>query len=94
MASDRPITIVLIDANSFIRAGCRGVLEQDPGLSVLADVAHPTELDSGLQPDLLIVDTVIDGLFDEGQRRQLWVGTEDAAVLLLSDACEERLTPS
>ncbi|HET9105214.1 MAG TPA: response regulator transcription factor [Solirubrobacteraceae bacterium] len=54
-----PVTIVVCDAHAMVRAGLRLLLERDPNLLVLADVATAAQADDcveGLDPTVVVLD--------------------------------------
>lgn len=62
-APNAKVRVALVDSNAIYRAGVRAVLERRPGVAVIAETGDAaTALDqvASLEPDLVVIDVVLD----------------------------------
>jgi two-component system, NarL family, response regulator NreC len=85
-------TVVLADDHPLIREGVRAILEDEPGISIVGEVADGLEvvgLVERMRPEVLILDLVLPGLSGLEITRQLRKRAPRTRVLILSMHDEE-----
>jgi DNA-binding NarL/FixJ family response regulator len=88
------ITVLLADDHALVRRGFRRILEDDPGIRVVAEASSGSEaidLAASLRPRVVLMDCAMAGLNGLDATRQLLDRLPDTAVVMLSMHAEETL---
>jgi len=89
-----PITVVLADDHSLVRRGFRRILEDDPGISVVAEASDGDEaiqLARRLKPQVIVMDCAMPGTNGVAATRQILNESPNVAILMLSMHAEDTL---
>jgi DNA-binding NarL/FixJ family response regulator len=84
----RRIRVTIVDSNDLARTGCHALLESDSRFEVLASAASLDEIESRLDPDLVILDPSAQGRQDSLLLLATTKYFPSAAILLLTDCCD------
>ncbi len=85
-ATDATISIVVVDDHPVVRDGIRGMLEREPGMSVIGEAADGAEAlttIARLHPDVVLMDLRMPGLDGVGAIRQLRSENPDTPRILV-----------
>src|SRR5437667_1481604 len=88
------ITVLLVDDHSLVRRGFRRILEDDPGISVVAEASNGDEaiqLARRLKPHVIVMDCAMPGTNGVAATRQILTESPAIAVLMLSMHAEDTL---
>ncbi len=88
----RPIRVMLVDDHSVIRQALRMLLENQPGIEVIADVENGREAVAAaerLHPDIVLMDLVMPGLNGLEATRQICRISPSTKVVVLSGFVDE-----
>jgi len=91
---DAAITVLLADDHALVRRGFRRILEDDPGIRVVAEASSGSEalkLATTLRPHVVLMDCAMTGMNGLDATRQLVDRMPDTAVVMLSMHAEETL---
>jgi len=86
-ASEKPITVMLVDDNLLVRRGFRRMLEDDPGIRVVAEAGDGQEaIDTALRerPDVVVMDFALPSMNGALATRRIVAAAPATAVLILS----------
>ena len=87
MSADSEIRVLLVDDHPVVRDGLRGMLSDEPGISVVGEAGNGNEalaLVDRLQPDLLLLDLRMPELDGVGTIRALAARRRTTKVLVLT----------
>lgn len=85
--SDRRITVMLVDDHLLVRRGFRRMLEDDPGIDVIAEAGDGQEaIDtaSKTRPDVIVMDFALPSMNGAVATRRILADRPETAVLILS----------
>ncbi len=88
------ITVLLADDHALVRRGFRRMLEDDPGISVVAEASDGEEavrLATELHPRVIVMDCAMPELSGIEATRKILATYPDAGILMLSMHSEETL---
>ena len=88
------ITVLLADDHSLVRRGFRRILEDDPGIAVVAEAQDGDEaiqLARRHKPQVVVMDCAMPGTSGVAATRQILQESPDIAVLMLSMHAEDTL---
>jgi len=88
------ITVLLADDHALVRRGFRRMLEDDPGISVVAEASDGEEavrLATELHPRVIVMDCAMPELSGIEATRKILQAYPDAGILMLSMHSEETL---
>ncbi len=88
------ITVLLVDDHALVRRGFRRMLEDDPGISVVAEASDGEEavrLATELHPRVIVMDCAMPELSGIEATRKILQAYPDAGILMLSMHSEETL---
>jgi DNA-binding NarL/FixJ family response regulator len=86
------ISVLLVDDHGLVRKGFRRILEDDPGIRVVAEAANGLDairLARQLHPQVIVMDMAMPGLDGVQATREILKYQPDTAVLILSMYSEE-----
>ena len=86
------ISVLLVDDHGLVRKGFRRILEDDPGIRVVAEAANGLEairLARQLHPQVIVMDMAMPGLDGVQATREIVKHEPDVAVLIVSMYSEE-----
>lgn len=84
---DKPITVMLVDDHLLVRRGFRRMLEDDPGIRVVAEAGDGQEaVDIAIRerPDVVVMDFALPSMNGALATRKIVACLPDTAVLMLS----------
>lgn len=84
---DGVITVMLVDDHLLVRRGFRRMLEDDPGIAVVAEAGDgetAVELAARERPDVVVMDFGLPGMNGATAARKIAASAPDAAILILS----------
>ena len=84
---DSPITVLLADDHSLVRRGFRRLLEDDPGILVVAEASdgpEAVEAAERLHPNVAVLDFALPSMNGAVAARQILKASPGTAVLMLS----------
>ena len=90
--SEKTTNILIVDDHSIVRQGCRTILSQRPGLSVIGEAAsghEAIEKAQALRPDLIVMDLNIPGINGIEALRRIRSQQERIHVIILSVHTDE-----
>lgn len=85
--ADKPITVILVDDHLLVRRGFRRMLEDDPGIAVVAEAGDGQEavdLALRLQPDVIVMDFALPSMNGATAARKILASLPEMAILILS----------
>jgi DNA-binding NarL/FixJ family response regulator len=85
--TDKAITVMLVDDHLLVRHGFRRMLEDDPGIRVVAEAGDGQEaVDLALRerPDVIVMDFALPSMNGAVAARKILAGFPEAAILVLS----------
>ena len=88
------ITVLLADDHALVRRGFRRMLEDDPGISVVAEASDGEEavrMATDLRPRVIVMDCAMPELSGIEATRKILEAYPDAGILMLSMHSEETL---
>ena len=88
------VTVLLADDHALVRRGFRRLLEDDPGVTVVAEASDGQEavaLASRLKPHVIVMDCAMPGMSGLAATRAILANAPDTAILMLSMHSEETL---
>ena len=96
MTAESPpkITVLLADDHSLVRRGFRRILEDDPGISVVAEAQDGDEaiaLARRHKPQVIVMDCAMPGMNGVAATRQILEQSPNIAILMLSMHAEDTL---
>ena len=86
-SSERPITVILVDDHLLVRRGFRRMLEDDPGIRVVAEAGdgqEAVEVAERVRPDVIVMDYALPGMNCAMAARKIRAAVPEAAILILS----------
>jgi DNA-binding NarL/FixJ family response regulator len=86
-AHDGPITVMLVDDHLLVRRGFRRMLEDDPGIQVVAEAGdgeEAVEMALRERPDVIVMDFGLPSMNGAVATRRIIEREPDAAILILS----------
>ena len=89
---DRKITVLLADDHPLVRRGFRRMLEDDPGIVVVAEASDGEEavqMARALRPQVVLIDYAMPGLNGVAATRAILRDAPDTKVVVLSMHSEE-----
>jgi DNA-binding NarL/FixJ family response regulator len=92
--ADRKITVLLADDHPLVRRGFRRMLEDDPGIEVVAEASDGEEavrLAKTARPQVVVIDYAMPGLNGVAATRQILRDAPETKVIVLSMHSEETL---
>lgn len=92
--ADRKITVLLADDHPLVRRGFRRMLEDDPGIEVVAEASDGEEavhLAKTSRPQVVVIDYAMPGLSGVAATRQILRDAPETKVIVLSMHSEETL---
>ena len=92
--ADRRITVMLADDHPLVRRGFRRMLEDDPGIEVVAEASDGEEavrLAKTARPQVVVIDYAMPGLNGVAATRHILRDAPDTKVIVLSMHSEETL---
>ncbi len=84
---ERPITVMLVDDHLLVRRGFRRMLEDDPGIRVVAEAGdgeEAVEIALRERPDVIVMDFGLPSMNGAVATRRIIEREPDAAILILS----------
>ena len=84
---DKPITVMLVDDHLLVRRGFRRMLEDEAGISVIAEAGDGQEaVDIALRerPDVVVMDFALPSMNGATAARKIVAGAPEIAILILS----------
>jgi DNA-binding NarL/FixJ family response regulator len=91
---DRKITVLLADDHPLVRRGFRRMLEDDPGIVVVAEASDGQEavqLAKTARPQVVVIDYAMPGLTGVAATRQILRDAPETKVVVLSMHSEDTL---
>jgi DNA-binding NarL/FixJ family response regulator len=88
------VTVLLADDHALVRRGFRRLLEDDPGVTVVAEASDGQEavaLASRLKPHVVVMDCAMPGMSGLAATRAILASAPETAILMLSMHSEETL---
>lgn len=88
------LTVLLVDDHALVRKGFRRILEDDPGIKVVAEASEGEEavrLALELKPKVVVMDCALPGISGIDATRRIRAKMPDASVLMLSMHSEDTL---
>jgi DNA-binding NarL/FixJ family response regulator len=85
--SDRAIDVMVVDDHLLVRRGFRRMLEDDPGISVVAEAGDGQEavdLALRLRPDVVVMDFALPSMNGATAARKILASAPEMAILILS----------
>jgi len=85
--SEKPITVMLVDDHLLVRRGFRRMLEDDPGIRVVAEAGDGQEaIDTALRerPEVVVMDFALPSMNGALATRRIVTAAPETAVLILS----------
>ena len=82
-----PITVMLVDDHLLVRRGFRRMIEDEPGITVMAEASDGQEaVDVALRerPDVIVMDFALPSMNGATAARKIVAGFPEAAILILS----------
>lgn len=92
MATETPVTVLLVDDHAMVRRGVRAFLETQPGIRVVADAdsgAAAVQLAAEHVPDVALVDLLMPGMDGVETTRQLTARSPRTRVIVLTSYHED-----
>jgi two-component system response regulator NreC len=86
-ATEKPIRVMLVDDHLLVRRGFRRMLEDDPGIRVVAEAGDGQEaIDTALRerPDVVVMDFALPSMNGALATRRIVTAAPETAVLILS----------
>ncbi len=90
--SEHKITVLLVDDHALVRRGFRLMLEDDPGIKIVAEASDGDEgvrLTRELRPQVVVMDCALQGMNGIDATRMIRKELPDVAVLMLSMHSED-----
>jgi DNA-binding NarL/FixJ family response regulator len=90
--SDQKITVLLVDDHALVRRGFRLMLEDDPGIKIVAEASDGDEgvrLTRELRPQVVVMDCALQGMNGIDATRIIRKELPEVAVLMLSMHSED-----
>jgi DNA-binding NarL/FixJ family response regulator len=90
--SDQKITVLLVDDHALVRRGFRLMLEDDPGIKIVAEASDGDEgvrLTRELRPQVVVMDCALQGMNGIDATRMIRKELPEVAVLMLSMHSED-----
>jgi DNA-binding NarL/FixJ family response regulator len=86
-ATEKPITVMLVDDHLLVRRGFRRMLEDDPGIRVVAEAGdgqEAIETAARERPDVVVMDFALPSMNGALATRRIVTAAPETAVLILS----------
>lgn len=90
--SEKNINVLLVDDHSVVRQGCRTILSQRKGITVIGEAAtghEAIEKTDALRPDIVVMDLNIPGMNGIEALRRIRAKHEQVQVIILSVHTDE-----
>ena len=89
-----PLKILLAGSQRLILGGLKSLISHTPGMEICGEAPDPValiQLAPGLNPDLIIIDRIFDGFFDENRLEENDAFMAGYNVLIVSDFDKESI---